>query len=630
MGVTEYVESLRRPLPRMTNRAKLLFVALGLGIAATRPLAIALTPVDWDETLFTWGVSEYDVAVHHPHPPGYPLFILAAKLLRFLVHSDFRAVQAVAVIASMLVFPAVFLLARELRLGDAEAFAAATIAPFMPTIWYYGGGALSDVPALVLVLFASALLLRGGRSPRAYIAGALVTAAAMSTRPHLLLIAAIPALLGALALRSWRTFAIAWSVAAVGVIAAYLGAAYFSDDFPRGYLKEVAYIRGHVSNSDSFLNPARPPLRTIAARALVFPYGGGRARFAILAFAVIALARRKAWIVVAMFLPIAILTWLMLDLSALPRYAVSYAPLYALLAAIGIGVLTRSQRWALGIVTLLVTVALAKWTLPALRIVRTQASPPAAAMTWIREHVPTVGPRVYVDNELIYLADYFLRDYDFQLVFDENKLRDADFAPGNVYVVEGNSDAPDARVYTRKRERLWVIGRPRYFEIAVIPMHRMVRYVDGWYPLETAGDVTWRWMTRRSITRFPPMRSGRGSLKLHIYLPRPTTLSVTWNGAVIERVQRPEGELELRYDLCLAHRGRERAASRSRRVGKRARRSARARRDGEGDQLEVVRRSPCCTLTRVPRRRRHRSLRSDAFDAAFAHGDRAGRRQAHA
>ncbi|HWW62283.1 MAG TPA: hypothetical protein VN181_13005, partial [Thermoanaerobaculia bacterium] len=102
-------------------------------------------------------------------------------------------------------------------------------------------------------------------------------------------------------------------------------------------------------------------------------------------------------------------------------------------------------------------------------------------------------------------------------------------------------------VYTRKRERLWEIGRPRYFEIAIIPMDRMIRYVDGWYALETAGEVTWRWMKRQSLTRLP---AGRGDLDLHVYLPRATTFTVTWNGKVVESVERPEGEVELRYHLA--------------------------------------------------------------------------------
>ena len=40
--------------------------------------------------------------------------------------------------------------------------------------------------------------------------------------------------------------------------------------------------------------------------------------------------------------------------------------------------------------------AMIDWTWPALALVRHQASPPIVAMRWIRAHVPSVGPRLYL------------------------------------------------------------------------------------------------------------------------------------------------------------------------------------------------------------------------------------------
>ena len=159
--------------PPLTRAQKILFAIFAVAIALTRFPALSLTLHDWDETLFAAAVSEYDVVPHHPHPPGYPLFVLAAKCARLFASSDFHAAQAVAAIGSMLIFPAAFLLARELRFRTSYAFGAAAMTAFLPAVWYYGGTGFSDVPALALILFACALLLRGGRSPRAYVAGAL-------------------------------------------------------------------------------------------------------------------------------------------------------------------------------------------------------------------------------------------------------------------------------------------------------------------------------------------------------------------------------------------------------------------------------------------------------------------------
>ena len=50
---------------------------------------------DWDEALFCLGMRSYDVTNHHPHPPGFPVFIATAKLLRLIIPSDFRALQVI-------------------------------------------------------------------------------------------------------------------------------------------------------------------------------------------------------------------------------------------------------------------------------------------------------------------------------------------------------------------------------------------------------------------------------------------------------------------------------------------------------------------------------------------------------
>lgn len=49
-------------------------------------LALALPQVDtrysynWDSSQFERGVEHFDISRHQPHPPGYPLWILASKV----------------------------------------------------------------------------------------------------------------------------------------------------------------------------------------------------------------------------------------------------------------------------------------------------------------------------------------------------------------------------------------------------------------------------------------------------------------------------------------------------------------------------------------------------------------------
>jgi hypothetical protein len=549
----------RDPLPPLTRAQKILLAIFTIGIAASRIPARSLTLHDWDETLFAMAVSEYDVKPHHPHPPGYPLFIALAKLARLFTSSDFLALQAVATIAAMLIFPAAFLLARELRFRTSFAFAAAATTAFVPTVWYYGGTGLSDVPALLLILAAGAMLLRGGRDPRAYIAGALFTAAACSIRPHLLMVAAVPAIVGALHLRKAKTIVAAWVLAAVAVVFAYGAAAFASSNPPHGYLTEVRKIQTHIANTDSFRNPYRTPLADLAARVFLFPFGGGRMKVAMAVLAGAALLdaavrrRRNVAILLAMFLPLAVFTWLMLDMTALARYAVAYVTLHAFLAVAGIEALTGllPRKAALPLFVLLalaMTSQLVKWTWPALRFARTEPSPVVAAFQWIRAHVPREGPRVYVHLPLVYHASYFIPDYRFQLVADERSLVDDDFAAGNVFVFEHD-----------KRQQLWEITRPRFFEIGVVPMHKVIRWHSGWYLLEGEGAHTWRWMARESLTKLSPAPYGAGELRLSFRAPVDATprlpvVTVVWNDQVIDRIDVPRsGEVDRRYVLLSRH-----------------------------------------------------------------------------
>ncbi len=121
----------------LTRTQRNIVIGIAVVVALTRIAALSRTLWDWDEALFCMGVREYDVPSHHPHPPGYPLFVAAAKLVRLVIHNDFRAVQAVVLIAACALFPALFALARELRFPFAVAAGGAALYAFFPNVWHY-------------------------------------------------------------------------------------------------------------------------------------------------------------------------------------------------------------------------------------------------------------------------------------------------------------------------------------------------------------------------------------------------------------------------------------------------------------------------------------------------------------
>jgi len=141
---------LTQPPPALTSRQRIACWIVACVCAATRFLAMARSIWDWDEALFCLALRDYNVVLHHPHPPGFPLFIGAAKLVRLVIGDDFHALRAVSLVASMFVFPALYALARAFGFAFRTSVIAALLFSFLPNVWYWGGTAFSDVFAVAL------------------------------------------------------------------------------------------------------------------------------------------------------------------------------------------------------------------------------------------------------------------------------------------------------------------------------------------------------------------------------------------------------------------------------------------------------------------------------------------------
>jgi hypothetical protein len=400
---------------------------------------------------------------------------------------------------------------------------------------------------------------------------------AAGVRPQILMIAAVPALL---ALRALRARQLAAGLAAFALVAglSYGGAALGSSSV-RGFVDATRKIEARVAFEDSYRNPARPPLRALAPRVFARPFGGGVAANAVLALGAMALLdallRRRAEVLLllAMFVPIALFTWLMLDFTALTRYALAYAPLYAFLAAHGLAILGNLARNDAIVVaaTLVLAIVLARWTAPALRTARTQLSPPAAAMQWIAAHVPR-GRTVYVDNSLEQHATHLLRDYAVKLVFEDANIPPAAYAPGNYFLYDGFTLQPGARIFRFDDDaRLRELARDIYFETTLVPLDGAMRFGAGWYAPEEDASGVWMWMQPASAALVHPF-AGRRTLTLDFntppreLLPHAPNVTFRWNGVVVDRLtcsspdvrrsivlaSRQDGLNELRIDVDTA------------------------------------------------------------------------------
>ena len=514
-------------------------------MALTRLLALSRTLWDWDEVQFALAVGEYDAASYRPHPPGFPLYLALAKFVRLFISSDFRALQFIATVGAIALFPLLFFLCRELRFSFATSYSGSLLAVFLPNVWFYGGTAFSDIPSLSLTVAACGLLLRGVRDRRALLAGSLVLGLAAAIRPQALIVAFVPAMIVVWKRRrQWRDIVLATAIGGVVIAVAYAGAALASSSVAE-YVDAGRKLRQYLREVDSFMASTRPPLRVLAPFFFlrVIPGGilGRTVIYAAVAGFVLAALRREGrpGLLVAMFFPFQIFAWLMLDYHSVTRYGVSFAPMYAILAAAGVvSVMRLLPRFGgvLGAVVVIVfAAALARWTVPALTEVRRNSSPPVVAMEWINRVVPRRAI-TYVHGSVIPFADYLLGKRAMQIVEVPRDLGDVPVATDSVVVTELPSCALSASRFVRGRGRLFDMARERYFEMTVIPAHAWAEFGDGWHSVEWHSEVVWHWMGARSVTYLPPLE-GPASLTLR-FEPAPEkgppVITVQLNGKTIE------------------------------------------------------------------------------------------------
>ncbi|HVE70282.1 MAG TPA: hypothetical protein VNI54_02855 [Thermoanaerobaculia bacterium] len=515
------------PPDPLTRRQRAIVATLALFCAATRFLAMARSLWDWDEALFTMAMADYDVTMHHPHPPGFPAYIAMAKVMRLVIGDDFRALQSVNLIAAVLVFPAMFLFARELRLRFSTAASAAAVFAFFPNVWFFGGGAFSDVPSIVLVLFAVAFLLRGIRDRNSYFLGTLLLAVAIGIRPQNLLVGLVPGILATRKRRWWEILvALLIGVTVVGIA---FGGAIHATGSLKEYTRMVREHGDYISRVDSFRAEARPPLWRIFDRFFIKQYQSPILSIIASIFVVISIVgairerSRPLLLNTLTFGAFAIFAWLMLDRFSISRFSIGYQPMFAVFVADGIARVGRRREWMLSTA---IVAAFIVYTFPALTPVRNEVAPSIVAASTAAQRIDPRREQLFVGHTMLVFMDLLAPDFPYTRVVDDRALP-MEQKDQSWLLAEITTTRDEGLVFRRQRGALWNIARRHYFDIKLAPLHDRAQFVSGWYPPESEESHQWRWMSGRSVTMLPP---GKGEMLLRLHLGIP--------GELVE--QRPE------------------------------------------------------------------------------------------
>jgi hypothetical protein len=523
---------------------KLLLLVVAVLCALSRFAARARSIWDWDEALFCLGMRDFDVTNHHPHPPGFPVFIGFAKIARLVVHDDFRALQSINLMAGALAFPAVYLLARELRFRFETSVIAGVLFVFFPNVWFFGGTAFSDVPSIVLVVFAVVFLLRGRESRNAYWLGTLLLALSIGMRPQNLLIGLFPGALATFRRRPWE-IALALLIGVIVVGTAFGAAVWATADYP-GYMRVIREHGDYISRIDSFRNPDRPALWRLFIHFFTKQYQSAAMNVVMTLFVLVsavgAVRKRDRSVLetVLTFAPVAISAWLMLDRYSVSRFSIGYQPMFAVLAADGISRAARHKpRWEWSVAAAVV-IAFVVWTFPSFTAVRRDVTPPVQALDTLRQQFDPRTDTLFVGYSMMPYVEYFLPDLRFVRVMDDRALP---LTPASrpLLLAEVTKTTHEGFLFARERSHLWNIARRHYFAVRLQPITRLAEFGSGWGPVERTGVDEYRSMGRQGVVRLPAA-SGKTLLRMHFAIPgelvakRPT-ITVKLNGKVIDELR---------------------------------------------------------------------------------------------
>lgn len=104
-----------------------------LWLALVVPHISARYSYNWDSSQYARGVEHFDIARHQPHPPGYPLWILALKGTTRLTGNASSGQVVLALLFTLAALPFFHSLAREM-LGERAGLAATALLAFSPLV----------------------------------------------------------------------------------------------------------------------------------------------------------------------------------------------------------------------------------------------------------------------------------------------------------------------------------------------------------------------------------------------------------------------------------------------------------------------------------------------------------------
>lgn len=484
---------------------------------------MAIAPRTWwehDELLFAHALRDFDPLRFHPHPPGYPLYILLGKFVNLFVGDAFRSLVSISIVFAVVGFIALARLFRRL-IDDADlAVVAALIVYFSAAMLIHSVLPMSDGPSFALVALTLLAITHVGGSEheRVGILTGVAASCAIGVRPQLL-VPLLPALLIALVQMRTRRERIASVIAF-----AFISLLWFLPllDVAGGWnplmtweLKQFDYVATHdAAASRGMLSPIG-----VATRFLIHPWGSKYVTLPLLfffAFGIVDFSRTFVQRRNRLMLPLVVFTivqlafelWAM-DPADAARYSIPALPFFALIVACGLGVIRQSaQIRAIPWLGAALLAGLSIWYVsPIVKARTTFPSPPVFAMDDMVKRFPHQNTVLLYEWSVRPHAEYLAPQFHPMQI--EAGLREYYDRPDINLVIfaNGGSKSPAARVFSwPPNDAYGKLTRNFYRVVTLDPVAPSNRYlpIRGVYQLERTNEgEEWRWLDRDADIRLP-------------------------------------------------------------------------------------------------------------------------------
>ena len=333
----------------MTHPRRLAVAALGAGLVlATRLPFLATSLDDVDSVNFALAVSDFNPVLHQPHPPGYAVYVVLARLAVAVTGAHppdvARALGLLSALAQAALPVPLFLLFRRLGAAPPIAAAAVVLTLLDPVVWINGLRPMSDSVGLLFAVGAQAMLL-GAASDRGLRRASVLAGLAAGVRVQTVLLT-LPAWGRAVARSEKRRRAAAVLALAAGMLAWLVPTIVASG----GFIPYWHALSGTASDAAAVeplvltwtLNRAARAMRHVLLR----PWGTDWLGIvmAVLAAAGAAAAARGAasWRRMALVFGPYLVAHALFQQAHTQRYAMPYVPLLALLATLGMDAVART------------------------------------------------------------------------------------------------------------------------------------------------------------------------------------------------------------------------------------------------------------------------------------------------